>query len=193
MNVVTGRDPFPFGQIETGSVTGSETGPLSLRNVPRTFAGTSASRTKSIPVATEPDPATSTALADRRGSEWQLPCQPFCRTSRQRFAGKSDQLNSPRIADLVSVATISFQETSAGGSFAWHTAPARQLVITLSGTLRFETREAETFGIRPGDILFAEDTAGGGHKWRLVDDQPWRRAYVVLQPGVAVPFVASTT
>ena len=97
------------------------------------------------------------------------------------------------LSNVVSVATLSFQETAAGGSFAWHTAPARQLVITLSGTLNFETREGKTFRIRPGDILFAEDTAGGGHKWQLVDDEPWRRAYVVLQPGVSVPFVASTT
>ena len=96
------------------------------------------------------------------------------------------------LSAVVSVATISFQETAAGGSLAWHTAPVRQLVVTLSGTLSFETREGETFQIRPGDILFAEDTAGGGHKWRLVDDQPWRRAYVVLQPGVAVPFAANT-
>ena len=100
---------------------------------------------------------------------------------------RGDELSS-----LVSAATISFQETAAGGSFAWHTAPARQLVITLSGTLSFETRAGETFQIRPGDILLAEDTAGGGHKWHLVDHQPWRRAYVVLQPGVTVPFVGST-
>jgi quercetin dioxygenase-like cupin family protein len=95
------------------------------------------------------------------------------------------------LSALVSAATISFQETASGGSFAWHTAPARQLVITLSGTLNFETRQGERFVLRPGDILFAEDTAGGGHKWQLVDDQPWRRAYVVLQAGAAVPFVAS--
>ena len=65
---------------------------------------------------------------------------------------------------------------------------AISLVITLSGTLDFQTREGKHFLIRPGDILFAEDTAGSGHSWRLTDDQPWRRAYVVLAPGAAVPF-----
>ena len=44
--------------------------------------------------------------------------------------------------------------------------------------------------LRPGDILLAEDTAGTGHSWRLVDENPWRRAYVILAPGVEVPFVA---
>jgi uncharacterized cupin superfamily protein len=86
--------------------------------------------------------------------------------------------------------SISFQETKSGGAFAWHEAPTRQFVITLSGALDFETRKGEHFTIRAGDILFAEDTAGGGHRWRLVDEEPWRRVYVVLASGVSVPFVA---
>ena len=87
--------------------------------------------------------------------------------------------------------SISFQETRSGGTFAWHDAPTRQFVITLSGTLDFQTRKGEHFTIRPGDILLAEDTTGGGHSWRLVDDEPWRRAYVILAPDVSVPFVAA--
>jgi quercetin dioxygenase-like cupin family protein len=90
------------------------------------------------------------------------------------------------------VTTVSFQETASEGSFAWHDAPVRQLVITLSGTLDFETRGGAHFILRPGDILLAEDTTGGGHKWKLVDEQPWRRVYVVLAPGAAVPFHAKT-
>jgi quercetin dioxygenase-like cupin family protein len=95
------------------------------------------------------------------------------------------------LSGRMATTTISFEETAPGGAFAWHTAPIRQLVITLSGTLDFQTREGEHFLIRPGDILFAEDTAGSGHSWRLTDAQPWRRAYVILQPGTAVPFRAS--
>ena len=86
--------------------------------------------------------------------------------------------------------TISFEETASGGGFAWHTAPVRQLVVTLSGTLDFQTRAGEHFFINPGDILLAEDTVGTGHSWKLTDDQPWRRAYVVLQAGAPVPFRA---
>jgi uncharacterized cupin superfamily protein len=95
------------------------------------------------------------------------------------------------LSGAMATTTISFQETSSGGTFAWHTAPARQLVITLSGTLDFKTRQGEHFLIRPGDILFAEDTAGSGHSWRLTDAEPWRRAYAILQPGAPVPFRAS--
>ena len=74
--------------------------------------------------------------------------------------------------------SISFEETAAGSSLDWHNAPHRQYVITLSGRLEFETRKGEKQVVEPGDVLLAEDTAGGGHRWRLIDDQPWRRAYV---------------
>lgn len=82
----------------------------------------------------------------------------------------------------------SFQETRSGGTFEWHTAPVRQLVITLSGTLDFQTRGGQHFILKPGDILLAEDTTGGGHSWKLVDAEPWRRLYVVLAPGATVPY-----
>ncbi|MBO4226721.1 hypothetical protein [Bradyrhizobium neotropicale] len=98
---------------------------------------------------------------------------------------RGDWLSSKADADAVS-----FQETASGGAFAWHTAPIRQLVITLSGTLDFETRDGEHFLLHPGDILLAEDTAGSGHSWKLTDNSSWRRAYVVLRPGAHVPFRA---
>jgi quercetin dioxygenase-like cupin family protein len=75
---------------------------------------------------------------------------------------------------------VIFQESPPGSTLDWHCAPVRQYVITLAGTLEFSTRLGETFQISPGVVLLAEDTDGGGHKWRLIDDQPWRRVYVVL-------------
>lgn len=98
------------------------------------------------------------------------------------------------LSGKTNVVSISFRETQAGGTYAWHPAPSRQFVITLRGTLEFQTREGKRFRINPGDILIAEDTAGSGHSWRLVDDEPWCRAYVILAPGAdaALPFVPNT-
>ncbi|GGZ80497.1 hypothetical protein GCM10007161_10300 [Ignatzschineria indica] len=79
----------------------------------------------------------------------------------------------------IAVNELSFRETTSGGSFDWHKDPVPRFVITLSGTLEFEMASGETFQIKPGDILLAQDNTGTGHKWRLVDDEPWRRAYVV--------------
>jgi quercetin dioxygenase-like cupin family protein len=103
-------------------------------------------------------------------------------------------LTPGRNADLVSAAMSSIhvtaEETATGGTLAWHTAPVRQLVVTLAGTLVFTTRDGQEFTLAPGDVLLAEDTVGSGHQWRLVDDDPWRRLYIVLADGVDVPFVA---
>lgn len=99
--------------------------------------------------------------------------------------GQGDLLSSKMPA-----ISVSMQETSSGGTFDWHTAPARQLVITLSGTLDFQTRAKQHFTLKPGVVLLAEDTSGGGHSWRLIDQEPWRRIYVVLGPGAEVPFKA---
>jgi quercetin dioxygenase-like cupin family protein len=92
------------------------------------------------------------------------------------------------LSDKAVATRISFRETKAGGIYAPHQAPTRQFVITLSGTLEFKTVPGATFVIRPGDILLAEDTTGSGHSWRLTDEDPWRRVYVILADDASVPF-----
>ena len=89
------------------------------------------------------------------------------------------------MSDLMSCHEIQFAETSSGGGYDWHNAPRRQFVITLSGTLEFTNRMGDTQVVQVGDILLAEDVEGGGHKWKLIDEQPWRRCYVHLEPGTS--------
>ena len=91
--------------------------------------------------------------------------------------------------ETTDVVSIHFKETPPYSAFDWHDAPCRQYVITLCGTLEFTTRDDEKFILRLGDVLLADDTIGTGHKWRLIDDQPWRRAYVVLKPDAKDAFV----
>ena len=72
-----------------------------------------------------------------------------------------------------------------------HTAPRRQLVLTLSGCLEFKScdiveEDAEhKVTIRRGDILLAEDLEGAGHVWKFVESSdgnfyPWIRCYIHL-------------
>jgi quercetin dioxygenase-like cupin family protein len=96
---------------------------------------------------------------------------------------------SVRESKLVETQTILFKETPAHSSLDWHNDPIPQYVITLAGVLEFTTLGGESFTIHPGDVLVAEDHTGSGHKWRLINDQPWKRAYVVFQKGANTEFV----
>jgi quercetin dioxygenase-like cupin family protein len=99
------------------------------------------------------------------------------------------------IADdaLVKVECTRFKETPAHSSYDWHTAPIRQYVITLSGVLEFTTKTGETFTLKPGEVLLATDDAGTGHKWRLVNDEPWKRVYIVYQENADTFFIPDQT
>jgi quercetin dioxygenase-like cupin family protein len=87
------------------------------------------------------------------------------------------------------VTAMHFKQTAAHASYDWHNDPEPQYVLTLSGTLAFATRTGEKFTLHPGEVLVAEDNTGSGHRWSMVDDQPWRRGYVVLKPGAPDSFV----
>jgi hypothetical protein len=72
-----------------------------------------------------------------------------------------------------------------------HTAPRRQLVLTLSGCLEFKSCDVDEddaeykVTIRRGAILLAEDLEGAGHVWKFVESSdgnfyPWIRCYIHL-------------
>lgn len=96
------------------------------------------------------------------------------------------------IGQTISAKNISFRETASGGSFEWHQDPVPRFVLTLSGTLEFETKSGAKFTIRPGDVLLAQDNSGSGHKWRLLGSEPWRRAYVVYDENADLRFIPVT-
>ena len=86
--------------------------------------------------------------------------------------------------------SIRFKETPPHANYDWHPAPRTQYVLTLTGTLEFTTYLGESFIVRPGEILIAMDTSGSGHKWRMVDDAPWKRAYVVFKDESTLNFIS---
>ena len=102
-------------------------------------------------------------------------------------------MRGDQIGDPIEVERLSFRETSSGGSYEWHQDPVPRFVLTLSGTLEFETKSGATFTIRPGDVLLAQDNSGTGHKWRLIGREPWRRAYVVYKAGAPLRFTVAET
>lgn len=85
---------------------------------------------------------------------------------------------------------ISFKETAAHGFLDWHPAPRNQYVICLTGTLLFTMNSGEEFTLSPGEVLIAMDTTGSGHKWKMVGNDPWRRAYVPFNYDEDINFVS---
>lgn len=87
---------------------------------------------------------------------------------------------------------VHFKETPANASYDWHTAPQTQYVLSLKGTLEFTTSLGKTFILKTGEVLIAMDTIGFGHKWKMLGNDPWIRAYIVFDPAAVVNFIPVT-
>jgi|SRR5690625_1246893 len=86
---------------------------------------------------------------------------------------------------------IFFKQTSAGQQGHWHSDLHRQFVVTLQGCLLFETQAGEQFELNVGDVLFTEEAGHQGHRWRIIGNEPWQRAYIILPKDVQLPFQAT--
>jgi hypothetical protein len=53
----------------------------------------------------------------------------------------------------------------------YHTAPRRQFIINLSGTVEIVASGGESRRFGPGSIMLAEDTSGKGHISRALTDE----------------------
>jgi hypothetical protein len=95
-----------------------------------------------------------------------------------------------RLSAAAVATSVAFEQSPAGASLDWHSAPRRQFVLTLVGDLEFVTRDGERFDLDPATVLLAEDTVGTGHRWTSRGDAGWQRVYVRLDDG-PVPFAAS--
>lgn len=84
---------------------------------------------------------------------------------------------------------VYFHETAPHDDLGWHNDPVPQYVVTLAGILEFTTKTGETFTLTPGDILIATDHTGTGHKWRLLNDEPWKRVYLIFKEGEDLHFI----
>jgi len=87
------------------------------------------------------------------------------------------------------VVGIRFKESPPHSVYDWHNAPTEQYVLTLSGTLEFETFLGEKFILKPGEVLIALDTTGTAHRWRMIDDDPWKRVYVSFKNDADINFI----
>ena len=66
-------------------------------------------------------------------------------------------------------------------SNAWHHAPGRYCVFTVSGAVEIEVGDGTKRTLGAGDILIAEDTTGQGHYTREVGKEPRVSIFVPLR------------
>jgi hypothetical protein len=78
--------------------------------------------------------------------------------------------------------SIRFLELPAGLDQSWHHAPARQIVVVLSGSLEVGTSDNQKRRCAAGQAFIADDLTGKGHVTRVVDG-PARVMFVQLPEG----------
>ena len=77
--------------------------------------------------------------------------------------------------------SVIFREVSSDYHIDFHTAPRRQLVVNLTGSVEIETGDGTVRRLGPGSILLAEDTTGQGHISRSADGQPRQCLFIPLE------------
>ena len=85
-----------------------------------------------------------------------------------------------RISRLWSGSGVQFREVDGDYHIDYHTAPRRQLVVNLTGSVEIETGAGDRRVLGPGTILLAEDLTGQGHISRSVNREPRACLFVPL-------------
>ncbi|HEX7757843.1 MAG TPA: hypothetical protein VF421_21015 [Niabella sp.] len=70
------------------------------------------------------------------------------------------------LSDALETRKMIFREVPPGYDYDFHTAPQRQYIILLDGSIEIETSVGEKRVFNGGDILLVEDTEGKGHRTR---------------------------
>lgn len=73
------------------------------------------------------------------------------------------------ISDAFNIKQLWFRH-SLSGTYEWHTVPQRQFIVYLSGKAKVEASGGEIRHFGAGDILYATDIEGHGHRSTIVEE-----------------------
>ena len=91
------------------------------------------------------------------------------------------------LSGTIAVTSLQVRRTNQSYNLDWHTAPRRQLVVTLRGESEIELEGGRKLRLGPGHILLAEDTTGQGHISRAVKGKDRVALDIALADGAALP------
>ena len=84
------------------------------------------------------------------------------------------------ISSPIAAKSVMFRRVEGDYHLDFHTAPRRQYVVNLTGSVEIETGHGEKRLLGAGDILQAEDTTGRGHISRSPDGKPRNCLFIPL-------------
>jgi hypothetical protein len=87
-----------------------------------------------------------------------------------------------RLSEFLSSSRFSFLSAEPGWSGDWHPAPRRQFMLYMQGEIEVEASDGEIRRFGPGSVTLVEDTAGRGHRSRVVGGEEVVLAVVELGP-----------
>lgn len=98
---------------------------------------------------------------------------------------KDEDGHNLRLSNAYASPSVIFAELPEGMSQNWHNAPARQIVVVLSGTLEVEVADRQTRQWGLGGAFLADDVTGQGHLTRTIGG-PVRVMFAPLPPNFDV-------
>lgn len=75
------------------------------------------------------------------------------------------------LSEVMPASGMVMRRNTADYQLDYHTAPRRQFIINLTGTVEIVASGGETRQFGPGSIMLADDTTGKGHISRALTDE----------------------
>lgn len=85
------------------------------------------------------------------------------------------------LSENFKVKNLAFRKVLPTYDFDFHTAPARQFIILLDGSIEIETSLGEKHVFVAGDILQMEDITGKGHRTKNLQAIERRSVFITLE------------
>jgi hypothetical protein len=84
------------------------------------------------------------------------------------------------LSEMIATQGIIFREVEPSYDWDFHTAPQRQYIILLDGSIEIQTSLGDTRTFSTGHVLLVEDTSGKGHKTRNLLPEKRKSIFIVL-------------
>ncbi len=102
-------------------------------------------------------------MADEVMQVWRISTGEDGKSRMEPVAVPMEASGNGAASQLLQGPGVIFRRIPADITPAWHTAPRRQLVATISGEGEIETGDGQTLVVRPGVVTLVEDLTGVGH------------------------------